>query len=301
MRKKIVGSQTDLSLIMPRLRLMRLPNAITASADVLAGGALAGVSPVHLAPLLIAAPLFYAGGCVLNDLVDKQRDVDLHPNRPLITGAVSLTEAALLASILFGTALLLATLAGAGPAMAASGLLLLILLYNFQAKSHPLAGPAVMGGCRGAAVVLGMSLSLPSSDAVFLFPLAVILYVFALSRLARREGSAFSVPGPAGEMLGTLFLALLVLLAAATLYPGFALWPSIVFFVLLLIPVAIGLYRGVMPRQPGDIASGVTALILGIPLLEAAVAAGAAGWPMGFAAAICALPALLGRRFFYVT
>ena len=57
------------------LRLVRLPNTLTAAADVIAGAAIVGVDPLS-PPVLLAAvgsAFLYAGGMALNDLLDVEK------------------------------------------------------------------------------------------------------------------------------------------------------------------------------------------------------------------------------------
>lgn len=287
--------------LLPRLRLMRLPNAVTAVADVLAGGALAGVPPVRLIPLACAALLLYAGGCVLNDLHDREIDRTKHPHRPLPAGLVSPAEAAVLTAALFTGGLLTASLAGARGALAAAVLLSLVLLYDLAAKRDSFAGPAVMGSCRGAAVVLGMSPALPVQPAAWLFPAASLLYVFALSTLARWEGCSPDRRPPPLKIALPAAAAVLLLSAGGLLVPGFHPVQGGAFLLLFLALAGRGLTRGLQGGREKDVAAGVEGLILGIPFLDAVACGGSWGWWSGFAATACALPAWVSRRRFYIT
>lgn len=287
--------------LLARLRLMRLPNALTAAADVAAGGALAGIFPGRLGLTALAAVLLYAGGCVLNDLRDREKDRTKHPHRPLPAGAVSSREAAVLAGALFAAALGTAALAGPAPAAAAGGLLALVLLYDLAAKGRPVAGPAAMGSCRAAAVLLGMSPAFPPHPAALLFPAANLLYVFALTRLALWEPLAPPEQPPAAGIIAPALSAALLLGAGAALLPGFSAGRALPFLALFALAALRGFGHGLRAARPGEVAQGVGILVLAIPLLDAFAAAGAAGWGAGVAAASCALPAWLARRRFYIT
>ncbi|HEX8947610.1 MAG TPA: UbiA family prenyltransferase, partial [Dissulfurispiraceae bacterium] len=81
------------------LRLMRLPDIFTAIADVLAGYLIASGPHVkwpEIAHLILSTSAIYAGGCVLNDLLDKKADEKDRPDRPIPSGMVSVREAFLL-------------------------------------------------------------------------------------------------------------------------------------------------------------------------------------------------------------
>jgi len=87
---------------------MRVPNAPTAAADVLAGALLAGAGGGQAAALVVlclASMCLYTGGIVLNDVADARRDAQLRPERPIPAGqvrrptAVALTTGLLLAGV----------------------------------------------------------------------------------------------------------------------------------------------------------------------------------------------------------
>lgn len=164
----------EYELIMPEnrnvllgyLQLMRLPNIFTAMADVAMGFLFvtATVTPSDgriLALLMAASILLYAGGVVLNDVLDRELDTVERPNRPLPSGRVTLNGAVTFCMILLlsGTALgWTAALLTKQilPGVMASLLLGCILIYNLILKTTPL-GPLAMGACRLLNVFLGMS------------------------------------------------------------------------------------------------------------------------------------------------
>ncbi|MCE9637643.1 MAG: UbiA family prenyltransferase [Planctomycetes bacterium] len=105
------------------LRLVRWPGAVTAAGNTAAcfllahrpgspGGTSAAVGAIG------GAALVYAGGVVLNDVADAERDRTLHPSRPIPAGLVDRASA-----LKFGLALLAAGVAStaflANPAAAA--------------------------------------------------------------------------------------------------------------------------------------------------------------------------------------
>ena len=75
------------------LRLLRLPNLLTVPGDVLVGFVLAGSGPAMgstgLAWAVAASLCLYAGGLLINDLVDREVDQHERPDRPLPAGLVS--------------------------------------------------------------------------------------------------------------------------------------------------------------------------------------------------------------------
>jgi 4-hydroxybenzoate polyprenyltransferase len=275
---------------------MRLPNAVTAGADVLAGGALAGIAPGRLLPLVLAASLLYAGGCVLNGLCDRDGDRWRLPPRPLPSGEVSPREAGMVATFLLASGVATAGAAGPRAAVAATFLLALILLHDLCLKTGPVAGPAAMAGCRAAAVLLGLSPALSPPPAALLFPTATFLYVFALARMARHEMSEPPARPPVGAISLSFAGSILAALLGAALLTSFSFGSGCLFLLLFATCAIPGLGFGLCASTREDIPRGVVLLILAIPLLEAFAAGGAGGWVAGTAAAACALPAALTRR-----
>src|SRR5947208_8717609 len=90
---------------------------MTAVADVLAGGAVAGLGHSgRLRWLIGATACLYAGGVVLNDFFDRDLDARERPERPLPSGRVPPAHAAAL-----GTGLLIGGIALAFGANATAG------------------------------------------------------------------------------------------------------------------------------------------------------------------------------------
>src|SRR6185295_16707334 len=100
--------------------------------------------------------LVYAGGVVLNDVADAERDRTLHPARPIPSGKVERGSAAR-----FGFALMIAGAAAsmiaggpwAGAATAAAAVF--AWLYDFVAKQSRLGGAATLGLARAANALAG--------------------------------------------------------------------------------------------------------------------------------------------------
>ena len=82
--------------VLAYLQLMRFPNIFTAVADVMAGYFIvlgSGFQWPALFGLCIATSAFYAGGCVLNDICDRELDAAERPFRPTPSKKVSVKEA----------------------------------------------------------------------------------------------------------------------------------------------------------------------------------------------------------------
>ncbi len=110
------------------LRLARPINCVMSAVGVAAGGLVAVGSAAwggFAGPLVyaaLAAALSTAGGNALNDLFDRETDRVNHPDRPLVTGAVTVREARAFAAGVFVVAAALGFLA--------SLLCLLLVLVN---------------------------------------------------------------------------------------------------------------------------------------------------------------------------
>ncbi len=93
----------------PALRLVRVGNLGVSFAGTIVGGLVArgagigGSVWLWIAVLLaaVSTSLVTAGGNVLNDLLDREGDRTNHPDRPLVTGEISVRGARILATSLF--------------------------------------------------------------------------------------------------------------------------------------------------------------------------------------------------------
>ena len=201
--------------IRPWLRLVRLPNTLTAAADVLAGAAVAGAG-LGSARVVIAAcgsALIYAGAIALNDWVDRAVDRDTHPDRPLPTGAVQ-PRAALVLSI----ALLAAgTASGLAFGLAhfgiTAGLALAAVAYDLV--SSRAVGPVLMGTCRGLNVLRGLTLGSAGMGLMALVGLAALWLGLLITAVSLRERKP--TPVIAVRLPGTFLLVPLLAPAAAAL------------------------------------------------------------------------------------
>lgn len=210
------------------LRLVRLPNHATAVADVLAGYLIvAGLRVIDWPPAacwlaIIASICFYAAGMVLNDVCDVELDRVERPERPLPSGAIGVRQAALAGSGLLaaGSAAACATAIVARspwPALVGAGLTAAVWLYDRHAKPT-LAGPFVMGACRGLNWLLGMTAAGGAFGALWTIPLGMALYVAGITLYARDEAGRSRVP----TLVGGLVVMGLGLAAASRF-----IWPAV--------------------------------------------------------------------------
>ena len=188
------------SLLRTWLQLFRAPNLFTVPGDPLAGYLLASYGAVepNLFLPLVASVCLYAGGLLLNDLVDLREDLAERPQRPLPSGAASRIAVGAVMGLLFLAALALCRLAGTWTLGVGAVLLGAILSYNLGCKRLPMVGAVNMGLCRGLSVLLGATavphgeLSIPLMmhgrlDHLVAAVAIVLLYIAAVTNLARFE------------------------------------------------------------------------------------------------------------------
>lgn len=290
------------------LELVRLPNLFTAAADVLAGYLTVAVGegePEKLFWLLVATVCLYAGGVVLNDYFDYSVDRRERPERPLPSGRVSLSTARRLAVGFF----VMAALAGASVGPVSLALALAIAgaaaVYDALGK-HTALGPLNMGLCRFLNLLLGVSAA--PDLLVDRLPLAALLlvHVAGVTYLSRsevlggaRQGAVFALAALSLVAVGMAYLHVGgAQLGASPFLPDLSFLPFLGLFLLATVPPAM---RCLSAPSPANIRGGVKAGVLGLVLLDAAFAAGYAGWPAGLAVALLVVPSYLVARAFAVT
>jgi len=172
------------------LVLGRVSNLPTVWSDCLAAWLLCGGGDWRRFGLVcLGTTLLYTGGMFLNDAFDVEFDRRYRPERPILSGQVSLRNVWMLgfAWLLLG----LMVIAPMGAAAAALGAALagLILLYDAVHKRTVLA-PVLMGGCRFLVYwVAASAAQAGGNSAVSWCALALGLYIVGLSYLARGEST----------------------------------------------------------------------------------------------------------------
>jgi hypothetical protein len=251
------------------LRLGRVSNLPTVWTNTLVGWVLAGGGPpdARVGLLVLAMSLFYVAGMYLNDAFDWQIDAQQRPDRPIPSGAISLTSVyvAGFGMMAAGFALLawlgVATVGGQGwrPALAGAALGAAILYYDWRHKRDPLS-PLWMGVCRMLVYVAAgftAAASLPTS----LYAAAGVLlcYLIGLTYIAKQE-----------TLARVTNLWPLVFLIVPVLYCGARAGDNPIVWVLLAILTGWGLYalHFLWRRRRGDIPRAVVSLIAGISLLD---------------------------------
>ena len=290
------------------LRLMRPANVVTAIADILLGYAASGAvgnifsenfSYDVLIALVTSTMGLYSGGVVLNDVFDAELDAVERPERPIPSGAVSRKKAAAL-----GVVLLLIGIGAAFQASLWSGLIALVIsvlvaLYNVYGKHQLVFGPLNMGACRGMNVLLGVSAIPAMVGELWFISLISILYIAAITMISRGEVNG----GSKKIMLGALIIYLFVVLSVVALcsLPQYKIMYSIPFLLLFVYLTLLPLLQALEKPKALEVRKAVKACVLSLIALDAAMAAGFAGWQYGLVV-LCLLPVSIAlAKFFAVT
>lgn len=283
------------------LDLVRLPNAITAPADVLAGFLFAGGIANHsleVALACLASVLLYMGGVALNDYCDVEIDATERPERPIPSGRITKRAALRVIVAFLAIGIALAALARPAAGIAATLLVTAVIMYDAILKRTPFA-PLLMGTCRGLNFLMGV-LVVGGVVGWAWWPAGLIwLYITSVTFFARKETEAGHRPrlalGFAGVMTAVLGLLLLNLLRDPTMQVSFF------FVVIFAVIVARPGWRAVRSAEPQNVQRAIKVWILSLILFDACIAASARGWIAGLAIAALLPLALLAARAYRVT
>lgn len=262
-------------------RLMRPANLPTAAADILAGVAIVNALPeendlfVHTFYILMASVFLYAGGVVLNDVFDLQTDTTERPERPIPSGLVSRNGAAIFGSVLLLAGIILAYLSSPVSALIASFLAVSILLYDAVAKHNVFFGPLVMGLCRSLNLLMAMSIIGMDFLLTWHYALIPLFYIFAITLISRGEVHGNNK----SHLIFSMVLYALVISGIIFLMPKQSNPPVLLVF---LAAFAYMIYKPLitayMDNSPGNIKRAVISGVLGLILMDAAMAAGYSPW-----------------------
>lgn len=270
-------------------QLIRLPNLFTVWADAGAGVAAVtaaggAVHPWAVLLLAMASACFYAGGMVLNDVIDYAIDRVERPDRPLPSGRIPWRTAAALAPSLLlagiGLAVFADWFADSAAAVVAGLLALAIVSYDSGVKRTGL-GPLNMGLCRGLNVILASQSASSGVTAVW-FPAAILTtYIAGVTWLARDEAGR-----PARATLAFGLAALLVAFLAGCLTPWLSprrLEPGelLAFAVIGLSFLTLNLprlHRAWEDLTPLALRDAVTQLLRSLIILDTLLALACVGW-----------------------
>lgn len=274
------------------LKLMRLPNLMTAAADIFMGAALTALFLSRepgwlffysfgpgLGFLVLASMLLYAGGVVFNDVLDFKLDQIERPERPLPAGHASLIEAIVLGTVLFILAHVAAAQASITSAVIVSFVLILILFYNGAAKHHAVIGPLAMGACRAGNLLLGISIVPSALPVLYPFIGLPLLYIAAVTLVSRGEvhgGNRFNL----NAALVAYVLVVLLAFNLSVFLQMEVLWVCI-FLLFFLYWVSVPLLSARATLKPSDVGKAVKFGVLGLIVFDASLSAGLGGWQSG--------------------
>lgn len=288
------------------LELMRPANILTAFADILAGFAVAGGSllatgtadlPGTLTLLLLLVATFglYGGGVVFNDYFDAALDAVERPERPIPSGRIPPGGALFLGLSLFVIALVTAFSHHAVSGGIAVAIVALTFSYNIFGKGHRVAGPLLMGLCRGGNLLLGIS-ALPALLTLY-WPLALIplFYIASITLISHGEVSGGTRQNGLTALL--ILLLLTIALSALGFLQRFDLIAALPFLLLFVWRTAPHFYMAWRSPDAETSRSAVRRGVLSQILLNSVLAAGFADFGTGIAVFLL-LPVsiLLARR-----
>lgn len=258
------------------LRLTRPANVVTAVADILAGIAISGYfllvgssewSWISIIALIASTKGLYAGGVVFNDVFDAELDAVERPERPIPSGVVTKTEATLwgllLLAIGIGASIIVHRSLFSISVALAIAIAVCALVYDKWCKHHFIAGPLMMGLCRGLNLLLGISIIPGAVETHWLFGFIPIIYIAAITVVSRGEVHGGGKPALyfAAFLYASVLTTLLVisisnqqLIPAVFFISGFA--------IMILPPLAKAIQKPIGPLIGKAVKSGVIGLIL---------------------------------------
>ena len=276
-------------MLKPWIQIIRPSNVLTAISDVLAGVAIACLFLHHDLPevnnlilITISSMLLYTGGIVFNDVFDAALDQVERPERPIPFGRIKKSSAAILGAVAFAIGCALAFLVNVSAFTISLAIVLMCLLYNGKAKHHFIAGPIVMGTCRGLNLLLGMAL-LPASLEYWYIAIVPIIYIASVTNISR------------GEVYGNNKTAMLVsiglyaIVILTLLYFTFVSknYLAIIFILFFTLMIARPLFKALKSLDPMDVRKAVKFGVLALILMNASWIAISGFWIL--ALVVCAI------------
>ena len=280
------------------VRLLRPANLVTSAADVVAGFLVVGAPAGQLLWRLIASIGLYAGGIVLNDFFDRALDATERPERPIPSGIVSPTGAAILGVLLLAGAIGAGFLASPLTGIIALTIALCVLAYDAGMK-HSAVGPVLMGACRGLNLCLGLAAAPALLAHLWFLPLLPLAYITGITLLSR--GEVLGGDRKTGALAVVLFAAVVFAAGALHLSQPLHLLAVAPFLILLVVKAGVPLGRAFRFPSATLIRGAVHAGVVSLIVLDAALAAGYAGVLSGAALLLLSLIAFQLGKLFPVT
>jgi hypothetical protein len=326
----------------PRLRawaqLVRVPNTLTACADILAGFSIVagawsqnnGMWPSMLA-LSVSSICLYWAGMVLNDVHDLEEDRAQRRKGPLVDQRISLAMATCVGwALLFGGVAMSGLAAYLVPAfdvgelgndsgfnkwfVVGAGVLLALTIVAYDSRwKATAAGPFLMGLCRGLnllmGVLLGASFAWPDSTlwmAVIVAVFGHICFVMGITLAARREAFLQQSTVRLKLAWGTSLVGVVAFATCSMFVSGqtlrldpFGAYPFLVG--LLSLPWLRRAFLSIRSPAIGTLVPAIKQAILSIIFFDAAMALQFAGNVPGLIVCGLAIPTLFLARVFRMT
>ncbi len=290
----------------PYLQLIRLPLLPSALGNICLGALSAGISQtdsLNFILLLFSSAFLYASGMVWNDYFDAGIDAIERPDRPIPSGKISPTNAAIFAIILMAMgiacALSVELLRGfSGTTLIiALAIVFFILAYDGGGKNF-LFGPILMGSCRFFNVLLGWSVVGNALTEIAYLQAGIIgIYIIGVTFYAKHEAVQ-------SNRLSLVMASIIIVfgLSIGLILPTFIhqenstpwLYPYL--FFLLMVRVGKALWNGIAEPTPRNVQTGVVTCLKSLVLLDCILAIAIAGW-IGLWILVLLIPNLIMNRF----
>lgn len=321
-------------------QLFRIPNTLTAAADIVAGFSL-GIGywtavPTFLIPLsilAIASICLYWAGMVLNDVNDVDRDRMDRRRGPLVDERISWRTARRVGWGLLAMGIVLSPISvwlfslqiGESlelkryipPTIVSFALAGCIVLYDSPIKKT-LLGPVLMGGCRGLNMLLGVSLavsfrgeydSIQTSLGLALLGIVIghALFVIGFTFAARKESKLSQsrlklAMSWAICFIGVAFIAIAPTASDSETYQRLDANTIFPLLVgLLMFPWVVRVWKSILRPEIPSLIPAIKQSILSILFLDAAVALQFSGNFPGMLVCVLAIPTFLLGRYFRMT
>lgn len=271
------------------LSLLRPANIVTAFADILLGFGIAAIPLLNahqwlyllalLTLLLVTTACLYAGGVVYNDVCDADLDRVERPERPIPSGIISKRNATNLTFVLFVVAIILASMVSWVSGLIAAIIAVLSVFYDMYAKHSLWLGPIVMGSCRGANVLLGLSIIAGAISVYWPVALLPFIYICGVTLVSKGE-----VHGSNKVILMVALLCYILAVIGFLLlfyFPNFNLMATLPFLILFIVVAFVSLLRGIVNPSADVLRIAVKVGIISLIVLDAGIATGFAGWFYG--------------------
>jgi len=268
--------------LMSWVQLVRLPTVFTAIADIFLGYLLTRPDAElqmewMFFALLAASVCHYWTGMIMNDVFDRDIDLQERPSRPVPSGRISASRAMRVAVTLNVAGLGLAGIVGEKALLTALCLTAAIWLYDGVLKATAFA-PLAMGGCRFFNILLGAS-AVPLQQ--FWCPqvevaLGLGVYVCGLTIYARQEARESVRPQ---LMLGTVIVAagltILVHFIVTKQAAGLAVpengQASLILLAVISLTVFRRLFNGIADPSPAKVQTAIQVMLLSLVMLDASL------------------------------